>query len=249
MKKALLTIAVAAAAFTAQAQDFRLGLGGGINTTWLANTNVSDAGDELDFAVTFGGSVGLEGIYSFSEKAGVSIGFLSSGHNQKYEGEISSGTTTETWESKLKMRYLDIPILFRLTSASGTYFELGPQIGILTSAKEDGENSSGLVNYEDRDVKGSLNGTNVAAILGFGVDIEASENIIVTAGLRLGYGFTDVTKEYTLLELAALESADELANATSAAHFNDKDDFSYEATNRVFGGLHLGVSYKFGSAK
>ena len=248
MKKALLTIAVAAAAFTAQAQDFRLGLGGGINTTWLANTNVSDAGDELDFAVTFGGSVGLEGIYSFSEKAGVSIGFLSSGHNQKYEGEISSGTTTETWESKLKMRYLDIPILFRLTSASGTYFELGPQIGILTSAKEDGENSSGLVNYEDRDVKGSLNGTNVAAILGFGVDIEASENIIVTAGLRLGYGFTDVTKEYTTSEFAALND-EEVAGATSAAHVNDKGDFSYEATNRVFGGLHLGVSYKFGSAK
>lgn len=248
MKKALLTIAVAAAAFTAQAQDFRLGLGGGINTTWLANKNVSDAGDELDFAVTFGGSVGVEAIYSFSEKAGLSVGFLSSGHNQKYEGEFDAGLTTVTYESKLKMRYLDIPILFRLTSASGTYFELGPQIGILTSAKEDAENSTGVGNYEDRDVKGTLNGTNVAAILGFGVDIDASENVIVTAGLRLGYGFTDVTKEYTTSEFAALND-EEVAGATSSAHFNDKGDFNYEATNRVFGGLHLGVSYKFGSAK
>lgn len=246
MKKALLTIAVVAASITAQAQDFRLGLGGGIYTTWLANTNVSDAGDELDFAVTFGGAAGLEGIYSFSEKAGVSIGFISSGHNQKYTGETSVGSSTITNDIKLKMRYLDIPVLFRLTSSGGTYFELGPQLGILTSAKQDYENSTGADGYEDRDVKSTLNGSNIAAILGFGVDIDASENLIVSVGLRLGYGLNDVTKEYTLTEFTALDG-NEIASATGAAHFDDKGNFNYEKTSRVFGGLHLGVSYKFGS--
>src|SRR5688572_179494 len=208
MKKALMTIAIVLAAFATQAQStFRLGLGGGINTTWLANTNISDRGDELDFAVTFGGSVGLEGIYSFSENAGISLGFLYSGQNQKYTGEFGD----EEFETKVRMRYLDIPLLLRLTSSSGTYFEIGPQFGFLMSAEEEAEF---LGESETADTKEHFNSTNVAAVLGFGVDIDVTESVIITTGLRLGYGFSDVTKEYDEIEFAVLSADDDVEMGT-----------------------------------
>jgi len=229
MKKVLFTLALAMAAITTQAQSFRLGLGGGINNTWLANKNVSDQGDKLDFAVSFGGSIGLEGLYNFNEKSGISFGFLYSGHNQKYEGKSGSATQKQ----QVNMKYLDIPVLFRLTSTSGTYFEVGPQLGLLMAAKDKGDANDG-------DVKSSFNSTNLAAVLGFGVDVDASESVIISIGLRLGYGFTDVTKEYS-----ASDVPDDIGFSTFSAHFDDKNKFDYKPTNRIFGGLHLGVSYIF----
>lgn len=243
MKKVLLTVIVFLFALSAQAQGFRIGMSGGINSTWLMNKNVFDQGDDLDIASSFGGRLGLDAIYSFNDKIGLSVGinFIST-HNQKYTGENSSGSYS--YDAKTKLNYLDIPILFRLTAQSGPYFEIGPQIGILGSAKEDFEESPNSGdNYTNYNVKNGFNTTNVALILGFGVDIDVLEKLYITTGLRLGYGFSDVTKEYG--------SSTELYNSTesfttNAAHIDDNNQFNYEKTTRVFGGLHLGVSYKFG---
>lgn len=88
MKKVLLSLIVFLYALSVQAQGFRVGMSGGINSTWLMNKNVFDANDELDIASSFGGRVGFDAIYSFNDKIGLSLGlnFLSS-HNQKYTGE------------------------------------------------------------------------------------------------------------------------------------------------------------------
>jgi hypothetical protein len=234
MKRLLIICIITATALSASAQNFRIGLGGGFNSTWLANSNVSDQGDDLDFAVTFGGSIGIEGVYGFNEKSGISIAMLYSGHNQKYEGE--AGNTS--YESTVKMRYLDIPILFRITSPSGTYFEVGPQVGFLMSADEEGDLGP------DIDVKDSFEGTNIAGVLGFGVDIDVSENVIITTGLRLGYGFTDATSEYSSeSDLDAALSEGKVGTSTYYAHYDNKNNFGYEKTNRIFGGLKLGVTY------
>lgn len=252
MKKALLTIAVVIAGLSVQAQNIRVGLTGGVNSTWLMNKNVFDADDELDIAASFGGRLGIEGIYSFNDKTGLSLGFnFISTHNQKYTGESSSGNVSYDVTEHLK--YFDIPLLFRLTSSSGTYFEVGPQFGFLTSATEDFETSpSSPFDYEGDEHDGSYENMNIAVILGFGVDIDVTENIFITAGLRLGYGLSDVTTEYgSAAELAAADNMDEISYPNYWAHYENAntqngDQFSYEKTSRVFGGLNLGVSYKFG---
>ncbi|MGR6086615.1 MAG: porin family protein [Arcticibacter sp.] len=250
MKKALLTLGIALAAMTTQAQDFRLGITGGLNSTWLLNDNVFSANDGLDVASTFGGRFGLEGIYSFNEKVGMSIGLnFISGHNQKYAGD----QTFLDGDLKTKLRYIDIPLMFRLTSGSGSYFELGPQIGILSSAKEDFKSNDGQESWSDVDVKSSLNTTNVAFVFGFGADIDVSENIFITTGLRLGYGFTDVTKDYPTTQDFLNDNPDYVNNdaiyLTSVAAQQEITDngatHDYKATSRAFAGLHLGVSYKF----
>jgi len=249
MKKALLTIAVVIAALSTQAQGFRVGVSGGVNSTWLMNKNVFDANDGLDIAATFGGRMGIDAIYSFNEKVGLGIGFnFISRNSQKYTGDeafLNGDLTT-------KLNYFDIPLTLRLTSSGGTYFEIGPNFGFLNKAEESYENDDfSNLDYEDVDIKNAFESTNIGLVFGFGVDIDVSENIYITTGLRLGYGFTDVTKEYDNdLEFLA-DNPESLDNdafylTTLAAHVDDDGDNNYEKTSRVFGGLHIGISYKFG---
>ncbi len=105
--------------------------------------------------------------------------------------------------------------------------------------------------YSDVDVKNAFESTNIALVFGFGVDIDVTESIFITAGLRLGYGFTDVTKEYEsnldfFQDNPESTTNDAIYLTTQAAQIDDNDERSYEKTSRVFGGLNLGVSYKFG---
>lgn len=240
MRKLLLTMALVTVAFTAEAQQFKVGLGGGVNSTWLLNKNISDQGEAIDYATTFGGAFGLKTQYFFNEKMGIELGILYSGHNQKYEtNEEGFGL-----EVKTKLSYVDIPVLFHYGSGKGFYFEIGPQFSFLTGAKdEDLAFSFGGVNIplETTDVKDSFNKTNVALVLGAGMDIPVSDFLTVTAGLRFGYGFTDVTKDYT----NDLITNDELSLSitTLEAHYNSDRDLDYKPTKRIFGGIHVGVLY------
>ncbi|MFM7177417.1 MAG: porin family protein, partial [Bacteroidota bacterium] len=259
MKKALLTLGIALAAMTTQAQDFRVGITGGLNSTWLLNNNVFDANDELDVASTFGGRFGIEGIYAFNEKLGVSVGlnFLSK-HNQKFNGKDLPGDSS--FNAIAKLSYFDIPILFRLTSSGGSYFEIGPQIGLLGKNsfdfdKSDKNGKASVLNYSGKSFDGSYNKTNVALVFGFGADIDITDNIYITTGLRLGYSFSDVTKEYdTDNELATATNNNDVSPLNTWAHYEDAqttgsssnpNNFNYQKTNRAFAGLNLGVSYKF----
>ncbi len=140
------------------------------------------------------------------------------------------------------MSYIDIPILFRVSSPKGPYFEIGPQVSLLAGAKETFETAlSPTINYTDKEVKDDFAGFGVAGVLGFGVDIKLSDKINLTTGFRFGYMFTDATTEYTLLEAEALSDKDLLSGVSQAAHTNDKDDFEYQKSNRAFGGLQLGI--------
>ncbi len=255
MKKLLTLVIVVSLTAASYAQEFKVGLGGGIYSTWLINTNASDQGDDLDFAATFGGQVGLDMMYYFQDNIGLSFGLLFSGHNQKYQGADQSGN--DIYEAKVKIRYLDVPVLLRFGGGSkGAYFEFGPQFGFLMSAKDEftGKGSLAGVTVSDANTKESLKSSNVSGILGFGVDIEASENVIITTGLRLGYGFTDVTAEYSEAALAAAIAAapNSISFATAAAHNKQTDTgdtFGYAKTSRAFGGLHIAVLFSLDSKK
>jgi hypothetical protein len=258
MKKIFLGLALIATGFSVNAQkQFNIGLGGGIYSTWLVNKNVSDQGDDLDFAVTFSPQIGVNASYYFNEKLGLSTGLLFSGNSQKYQGEIKdgSGKILNSYEAKIKLSYLDVPLLLRFGGGkNGAYFEFGPQFGFLMGAKEEFESTPANSNFlftdhTDKDVSDNLSGSNVAGVIGFGVDIDASENISITTGLRLGYGFTDVTKEYTDAEATALYLSDNLSFPSFWAHTDDDNNFKYKSTNRAFGGLFLAVMYKIPSGE
>lgn len=231
----------------AQKEDdsFILGIIGGVSTTWLINNNTFNAGEEVNVNTTFGGNLGISSLYSFNNATGVSIALVYSGHNQSFKGEISPEIS---FESKIKLNYLDMPLLFRLQSKKGSYFELGPQFSILINASEDFSSSSGSgmnrEDYKNKDFKENFDNINIAAILGFGFDFDASEVIMVSTGLRFGYSFTDVTKEFSETEMALLETANQLSYTSILSHRAENNIFKYEPTTRFFGGLRVGVSYR-----
>lgn len=237
MKKTLTLILLLCSSQLIQAQEgLRLGLKGSYMSTWLFNKNVSDAGNELDYASTFGGTIGIQGVYMFAETYGINVEIVSAGHNQKYTGD-DNGVTADL---ELKMRYIDIPVLFRVASEKGPYFEIGPQFSFLGSAKE-----SATINdvklYSDEDFKDNFNGFGLAAVLGFGVDIKLTDMVNLSTGLRFGYAFTDATKEFTQTEAAQKFGNDELSFVALSAHTNQQGAFDYAKTSRAFGGIQLGL--------
>ncbi len=249
MKKVLIAIVLLASAMTASArgshsgQLFRIGAGGAFSSTWLLNSNVSSIGDSADYEVTFGGQGGLCLEYDFTETTGIEMGILFSGHNQKHKGVFGS---VAAYNSEVSLRYIDIPILFKVGSmGQGAFFEIGPQIGILASASEDFTLISfDEFSYSGRDVKSQFNGVDFAGVIGVGGSIEASDKCTINIGLRLGYSFTDATVEYSSeMELALVQVAEKSSWTDIAAHYSDKHSFSYKPTNKAFGGLFVSVMF------
>ncbi|HNR20021.1 MAG TPA: porin family protein [Bacteroidia bacterium] len=214
MKKIILGLFLVAASVVANAQSFRVGLAGGYNSTWLFNKTVSDAGDELDYASSFGGQIGVHAMYSFKEKLGLSVDILSNTVNQKYDGDAAL-------LEQVQIKYVSVPVLLKFMGEKGPYFEVGPEFSFRGKVKAAALNGD-LEELESDIVDEFYNKSNISAVIGFGVDIKASEQIAITAGLRFAWGVSDVTKEI------------------------DGDD-DYEPTNTAVGGLHLGVSYIFPS--
>lgn len=251
MKKTILALLFIGTMQTLQAQEgVRVGIKGAFNSTWLFNNNVSDVGPSLDYESTFGSSFGAQAIFMFAETYGMSAEVLFSSHNQKYVGYYNKNEANSfTVEDKIS--YLDIPLLFRVSSPKGPYFEIGPQVSFLTGAKETYDEALFTTDdYSDKNFKNDFNGFGLSGILGFGVDIKITDNINLNTGLRFGYTFTDATTEYSLVEATELALKDQLSVNAQQNH-SGKDDgkggsvFDYQKSSRAWGGLHLGIQYVF----
>ena len=241
MKKILLSfvllLSLAATAQNRQAisgQVFRFGVKGVYNSTWMFNNNISDRGDDVNYKSAFGSSFGLTGAYNFTDESGIVVDLLFATHHAKYEPKDKSSLLD------LKLSYTDLPILFRLGPPDGGgYVEIGPMISFLSGAKE--TSNAAPFDYSEKDVKKDFNGTIFSGILGFGYDFQVGQNLLISAGLRFGYGFSDATKKYD-------SEAEFTANAESLtsllAHQDSNGDFNYASSHRVFGGLNIGILYR-----
>ena len=250
MKKILLILVLFISVTTTYAQPgLRLGIKGSYYSTWLFNKNVSDRNASLDYASTFSTSFGAHVIFMLSETYGVGGEVNYSSHNQKYDG-YTEGNANQTFTNEVNLSYIDIPLMFRVSSPKGPYFDIGPQISLMTGAKETFSlDNSSLGSYSDKDVIDDFEGFGIGAVLGFGVDIKLTSNLNLTTGLRFGYMFTDATTEYTQSEFNAKAANESLSNVSGASHINTDDDFDYKSTGRTYGGLQIGLQYKLGQGK
>lgn len=262
MKKILLVFSLFFAFSQLNAQGLRVGIKGGGSTTWLLNQNVFDADKRIDHEATFGANVGASVTYMFTDMVGLSLDVLYTGVNQKYNGEVggSGPFNDETYTIKEKLRYIELPLMFKLTGEKGPYFEIGPKVGLLTGQREE-------FDYEDEDLaeggmsgsfKNDFNSVIISLGLGFGVDIKVAENMFVTAGLRLSYGLGDALKKkdddeiQSALIVGALTGEQEISFIQGFSSYKDGDysgndrDYSYKKTHIATGGLVLGFTYQFG---
>ncbi|WP_010421878.1 porin family protein [Anaerophaga thermohalophila] len=158
---------------TASFAQAKFGVKAGLNIASLSGDDAEDLDSRL--APFFGGFVNI----SFSDKLSFQPELLYSMKGAKYSdsGSESIGGITYNYEeeSKVKLNYLDIPLMLKINLGSGFNLQAGPQIGLLLSAEEEFEYtaSGGDMNEsesETTDIKDDLKGMNFGLNVGAGYD-------------------------------------------------------------------------------
>lgn len=183
MKKIILSLGlVAGIAATANAQA-RIGLKAGGSLTNIVGSDVTSAANKFGFHgglvanLAFGDALSVQPEVLFSMKG--------------YQNPNNS-------KDKLNLTYIDVPVMLQY-NADGLFFEAGPQLGLLTSAK--------LTNgTNDSDVKDLFNTVDFGYAVGLGYKLETGPMI----GLRYNGGITSVPKDIAGKSISARNSAFQL---------------------------------------
>lgn len=187
-KKILTTLCLIGLLGIAQAQETtisahpnkaRFGIKGGLNFTNLYVDEVDDtniltsfnAGVFAEFPITQGVAIVPE--LNFSRKG----------------SEVENTILGETYKSKFKLSYLEIPVLLKLNIAENFSLHAGPYFAYLLDAKTDIVNESGSnVNTIDYDTD-DFDKTDFGLSAGLGFDFD---NFGI--GARYNYGLSDIDK-------------------------------------------------------
>jgi len=191
------------------------------SSTWLLNKNISDKGAEQDYAPGWGTTFGL-GINGYFKSVGLGVEFLGGTHKGAYKGSVGAIDYT----SVVQLKQFQIPILLKLRSENGGYFEIGPQFNMISSARYTYDE---IVNSTS-DVKSNYQ-SYTSVVMGFGANMQLLKSIPLglLIGMRLNYGFKDA------------KGVDAFGNSLSNSIFYP----TYEKTMAVSAGLQIGFSYKF----
>ncbi len=179
MKKALVLFVVSFLLVGSSFAQVKIsgGVLGGLN---LANVTVDPTPTGIDFSNLTGFAAG--GVLNFEFTGGFGIQvepmYIQNG------AKVSSGSI----EEKIKVNYIDIPVIFMYTFATGQgevepYVMAGPVLGIRLSAKE--------TNGSEVDIKDYTKGSNFGGTFGAGVKIPVGMNRIFIEG-RYTIGFSDI---------------------------------------------------------
>jgi hypothetical protein len=214
----------------------QLYLGAGFTgmSTWITNEN-NYGRPSMDYEVTFGGSGNFNIGYDFSKNIGLKmeVGYSRLGQNFK------DNVNDTLYSRHLQLNYLQIPLLFKFKTSGQVarfYFLVGPQFGFLLSAKQtylkngdpdemnvkDMKNNTHKISEET--ITSRFNSYDIFARIDLGVDITLVKNLVLNAGLSMGYGLTDI-------------------NATD---WQIKDNSgNYNPSHNIYGGVNVGICYVF----
>lgn len=186
MKKILLLAGVALFSFSMQAQELRMGAKAGVNFASLGGDETDDLDGKTGFHI--GGLVEIP----ITEKFAVQPELLYSALGAKVEESEEIFGETFTYESKLKLDYIAIPIMAKYYIIDGLSVELGPQFGILVSAKSETEISGGGESESDEeDLKDFYNTLDLGA--GIGASYRLPMGVFFSA--RYVLGFSNINKD------------------------------------------------------
>lgn len=149
-KTATLLVFLAAISTGAYAQGLSGGVKAGLN---LANQTFKSSGYTVSPSM-------LPSFY-----AGAYVTFMFSEHLGLQPEVLLSGQGAKSGDDKLKLTYINVPILIRYNVNSVLSFHVGPQIGVLASAKE-------KFNGGTEDVKDGYKSTDLGVAVGANVDIK-----------------------------------------------------------------------------
>lgn len=232
-------------------RGFHLGGFYGINSVWIVNQNAWNINDddvqnlvspdpqpELEYRAAVGGMYGLAIGYNFTDNIGFQSEFLFSHQGQRYEGYYYG---TNFIQKHVWLRYFQIPVMFKFTSNSpNARFSVmgGIQFGFLTKAVTDvywdgtphafvDPYTYQYLEYDKLDVYSRYQPNDIGAVLNVGTDIPLADNLYISAGLKLYWGFPDINDpDWRFHKLSA--------------------PYDYVKSTNAYGGLNAGIHYVIG---
>ena len=186
MKKPLLIIFICLICLsTSLGQGLQIGVKGSLNSTWLLNNHVLDASaNDQTYIPSFGQYYGLSGAMFFNEKLGIEANVLYDTHRQKYSDE------DETFESETTLHRISVPLMLKIRSKTGAFFEIGAIYNSLTTAEFTLAVDS--FSFPTQDVRDKMAKSSIDAMFGIGVDINMFAGLSLTTALRFWGSMTDL---------------------------------------------------------
>lgn len=162
---------------TANAQNFRLGISGGVDAARSAFSGASGA--PLNYKTDIAGGIVAEAVISplFSVQ-------LEGNYSPQGVGVINADATTV---GSYNFTYITVPLLAKLNAHKGLSFLAGPQVGFLIDAETKSQGD------EDTDVKEQIESIDYYAV--FGAEYRFANGVFV--GTRYSTGLSNVIKDKT----------------------------------------------------
>jgi hypothetical protein len=170
MKKLILSLGLlAGVSVAAQAQTgVRFGLKAGASLTNFTGKDVDGNANKFGFNGGVVANFGINDMFSIQPEVLYSM----------------KGAKVDGSDGRINLNYIDVPILAKIaTGETGLFFELGPQVGFLASAKLKDNNSSA-------DAKELFKSVDFGYAAGVGFQIASGAMV----GLRYNGGFTNAFK-------------------------------------------------------
>jgi len=227
------------------------GVKGCLQTSSLLNSSDQTAGPELNYKNKVNAAFGISGGYNFNEYEGVELNVLFSKQGQGYDGDATKINANSaivlssefqniaklngiafsgTYTANVNLTYIKIPILFRYTgnNTQKVFFSsfIGPQIDMLSAATIQVNNTDAPKVANGLKPSDVYKKTSMDGVLGLGAGFNLSKNMVLSAHLRLDFGFAD--------------AEDKSAAVGGANFYNSGRAASHNATG---GGL-ISLNYK-----
>lgn len=160
----------------------KVGFGSSIMFSEQISDDENATPNYLSPAFSIGGRLGVV----FVDKIGVSVEYLASNFQNKYEIKTALEPKNNT---NLRFKSGDLLVLARYTGEYGFYAEIGPKI---TSAK--------TIQYEVEsgstfDLKNCFNGSFTSIVFGFGYAVVNADRVQVSLGARAAYCSKNIVKQ------------------------------------------------------
>lgn len=223
MKKIILSVSIAIASLTTNAQEIKFGAKVGLNMSTVkveipqitvggmaASGETTKNSFKPGFHVGGFAEISLNDAFSLQPELHFSMqgSKLKSNDSQTQEYFNMLLVTESTSETNLNTMYINMPVLGRYNATEKLFFTLGPQIGYLISAKSKYESSGITKVYQsgtlidqsstndsgNEDVKKSLKSIDFGVAVGGGFNI--TENIFTE--VRYVHGLSNSAKSYDI---------------------------------------------------
>jgi hypothetical protein len=262
MKKTLFTLLATVAAAMPLWSQVHIGATTGVNATFVLDKGLRED-PRYNSTYTYQWSpVGMSFGVNIGRRLGLQLESILSNQGQLYQ--VVNDAKQIAGKRDISLQYVNLPVLLQFMGGGGgkarTNFNLGPQLGLLTKAKEivqfdpgtytipddpnfelpPGATDNGDGTYTLTDTfrqefskqAGDFKNAEFQIAMAFGVDIDLSKHLYLSTQVRANYSLTDMRNGDVI---------DAIRNG------NASDIFGARANMLV--GVQLGLHYMFGSTR